>query len=352
MFSRILFSTILFVISFCVVSTVHADAITELEEKVVVYNWEDYIPEHVLENFTRETGIKVEYSTFANNEVMYTRLKLLKGRGYDVLVPSTALVDKMAREGLIQPIDHRKLTNYQNLDPRLLNKSYDPGNQYSIPYLWGTTGIGINTAKVDKNTVTRWSDLWNAKWRNKLLLIDDMGEVFDMVLKVNKDPASTTDPEKIKAAYDSLRSLMPNIKVITSDPDNEFSSGNVDLGIVWNGEMAKLNSEDPKFQYIYPEEGASVWIDSFVIPARASHVSNAHKFIDYMLRPDIAALCVKELGYATPNLAGKGLLDKSIKDNPIIFPPPESLANAEFKRDIGDAQNLYLLYWYKLKGGE
>jgi spermidine/putrescine transport system substrate-binding protein len=325
----------------------------EISEDVVrVYNWSDYIPKTVLDDFTKETGINVEYSTYDNNEIMYTKLRVLKGRGYDVLVPSTDLVSKMIKEGLIQSIDHEKLAGYSHLDPYLLNKPYDMGNKYSIPYLWGTTGIGINTANIKQEKIVSWGDLWHKQWRGKLLLVDDMREVFHMALKLNGHSINTTDATQINLAYQKLWRLMPNVKLFSADaPQKLFVSGDIDIGVVWNGEVVTAHKKKSTIAYIYPKEGASFWIDSFVIPSRALNVDNAHKFIDYMLRPDIAARCVKALGYATANLEARALLDKSIMSNTTIFPPTEVLKRAEFKQDVGKAREIYQLYWKKLKAG-
>ncbi|CAA6828364.1 MAG: ABC transporter, periplasmic spermidine putrescine-binding protein PotD (TC 3.A.1.11.1) [uncultured Thiotrichaceae bacterium] len=320
-----------------------------VEEKVIVYNWSDYIPEGVLDSFTEETGIKVEYSTYNNNEIMYQKLKLLKGRGYDILVPSTSLVDRMRNEGLIQPINHTKLENFKLLNPSLLNKFYDPNNEFSIPYLWGSTGIAVNAKKIDPEKVQSWEDLWHVQWRNQILLTDDMRDAFDIALKVNGHSINTTIPEEIKQAFEKLRSLMSNVKMLSVEPRIPFQSGDINLGVIWNGEAVTAHADQSSVQYIYPKEGASFWVDSFVIPARAMNVENAHKFIDYMLRPDVAARCVEDLGYATPNLAAKALLDKKTRENPTIFPPYDVLKKVEFKRDIGKAMELYMLYWGKLK---
>lgn len=328
-----------------------ADPSIEKPEKVVVYNWSEYIPEGVLEDFTRETGIKVEYSTYDNNEVMYTRLKLLRGRGYDVIVPSTNLVERMIKEGLVQSLDHRQLKNLESLDPNLLDKPYDPKNTYSVPYLWGTTGIGINTQKVSLSEVKSWQDLWQKKWKGRLLFTDDMREIFHMALVSNGHSTNSEDPEELKQAYDKLRRLMPLVKEISGEEQHKhFLDDEVDIGVMWNGEMVVAQEKNASFKYIYPQEGASVWIDSFVIPSRATNVDNAHAFIDYMLRPEVAARCVEELGYATASLPGKGLLKASVRNNPTIFPEPKVLANTEFQVDLSkQGDNLYKLYWEKLK---
>ena len=137
-------------------------------EKVVIYNWSDYIPESLLEDFTKETGIKVEVSTYDSNETMYAKLKLLDGKGYDLAVPTTFFVEKMIRTGLLQPIDKAKLKNLANLDPRMMNKAYDLNNQYSIPYLWGSTAIAVNADEIDPSGIKHWKDLWDKKYKGQI----------------------------------------------------------------------------------------------------------------------------------------------------------------------------------------
>ncbi|MBU1190316.1 MAG: extracellular solute-binding protein [Gammaproteobacteria bacterium] len=333
----------------CVLSVAaHADG------KVVVYNWAEYIPEGVLEQFTEKTGIKVEYSTYDNNETMYAKLKLQNGKGYDIVVPSTYLVSRMRKEGLIQPIDHARLTNYKHLDPDLLDKPYDPGNQYSIPYLWGSTAIGVNSDDIDPASITGWADLWDEQWRGKLLLIDDMREVFHMAYKINGVSTNTTDPAQIEQAYEKLKTLMPNVLVFNADaPREPFLAGDVSLGMLWSGEASMAQEENAAIEYVYPSEGAGFWIDNFVIPAGAENVENAHKFLDFMLRPEVAKQAVEEIGYATPNLTARDLLDEETRNNPIIFPSADVVKAGEFQEDIGEEANALMNdYWEKLKSGQ
>lgn len=330
-----------------------AAASSHAAEKVVVYNWAEYIPEGVLDEFTEETGIEVEYSTYDSNDTMYAKLQLQKGKGYDVVVPSTYLVSKMRGEGLLHEIDKSKLTNFKHLDPNLLNKPYDPDNQYSIPYLWGSAGIAVNSSVIDPATVTSWIDLWDPKWKNSLLLTDDVRDVFTMALKIDGHSTNATDPAEIKQAYERLVALMPNVLVFDADaPRAPFLAGDVNLGMVWNGEAVMAQEENPDIQYIYPSEGIGFWADSFAIPAGAEHVDNALKFIDFMLRPDIAARTVNDIGYATPNKTALGLLDEETRDNPAIFPPQDIVEKGEFQKDVGDAMKLYNEYWEKLKTGK
>lgn len=320
-------------------------------EKVRVYNWSDYIPEGVLEEFTKETGIQVEYSTYDSNEIMYQKVKLFKGRGFDVLVPSTYLVQRMRSEGLIQNIDHKQISNFKNLDPGLLNQNYDPNNAFSIPYLWGTTGIIVNRQMIANTEIKSWKDLWAKQWRGKLVLIDDVRDVFHMALKINGHSINTTNSDEIKQAYDRLVKLLPNVMFFSDNPLEELLSQKSGIGTIWNGEAVIAQENSKNYEYIYPEEGASFWVDSFVISNRASNIENAHTFIDYMLRPEVAKKCLEELGYATPNLEALKLVDKNISNNPTIFPEKSIFKKAEFQQDIGSAMELYLFYWGKLKGG-
>ena len=322
----------------------------QADGKLVVYNWAEYIPDGVLADFEKETGIKVEYSTYENNEVMYSKLKIQKGKGYDIVVPSTYLVSKMRDEGLLQKVDKTKLNNFKNLMPDLLNKPYDPNNDYSVPYLWGSTGIGVNSEEIDPSTVSKWADLWDTKWKNKLLLVDDVREAFGMALQKNGHSVNTKNPDEIKQAYEDLQKLMPNVRVFNADaPREPFLAGDVNLGMIWSGEANMAQKENDKIQYIYPKEGSGFWVDSFTIPAGAENVENAHKFIDYMLKPEVGKKVVEQLGYSTPNKEVKALVETKLQNNPIIFPPSDILSKAEFQQDVGDAIKLYNDYWEKLK---
>lgn len=178
-----------------------------------MYNWTEYIADDsVLKDFTKETGIEVNYSTFDSNEAMYAKLKLMNGSGeYDIAFPGTDFVDKMRREGMLEPLDHAKLTGFKNLDPVFLNTPIDPNNQFSIPYLWGSSGIAVNTQRVDKNTVTSWNDLWRPEYEGRVMLMNDIRDVFALSLLTLGYESSTRDPEQIKQAYEKLTKLMPNI---------------------------------------------------------------------------------------------------------------------------------------------
>ncbi len=321
-------------------------------EKVYVYNWTEYIPESVLLEFTEETGIEVVYSTYDSNETMYAKLKLIQKDGYDVVFPSTYFVSKMGREGMLQPLDRTLLPNMKDLDVNLLDKVYDKGNVYSIPYMWGSTGIGINSDVIPADEVTSWKNLWDPKYKGSLLLQDDMREVFHMALKIKGYSSNSTDPAEIEEAYLLLKDLMPNVLLFNSDsPRMPYLAGEVNLGMIWNGEAWMAQEENPAIRYVYPKEGVNLWVDSFVIPKSARNFKNAHAFINFMMKPEIAKTCVEENGYATPILTALPLMEEKVRNSKTIFPDKEMIAAGEFQTDVGDALKIYQQYWEKLRSG-
>ncbi|HEY7886367.1 MAG TPA: extracellular solute-binding protein [Cellvibrionaceae bacterium] len=343
---------VLAVVAVALVSGCSKQSDTKSAEKLVIYNWTEYIPDDLLAEFTEETGIEVEYATYESNEAMYARIKLLGGSGYDLAVPSTFYVEKMRNEGLLQPIDKSLLTNYGNLDNAMLDKPYDPGNEYSIPYLWGSTAIAVNGNDVDASAISSWADLWKPEYQGKIMLMDDVRDTFHAALSVKGYSNNTTDENEIREAYELLRELMPSVKTFNSDsPKVPLVQGNVSIGVIWNGEAYMAQEEMDNLVYIYPEEGAVLWVDSFVIPKNAANVENAHKFIDFVLRAESAKACTEELGYAAPNTAMLPLLDEALRNNPIVFPAEEDIARGSFHQDLGDAVLIYEKYWEMLKAG-
>lgn len=321
-------------------------------EKIYVYNWTEYLPESVLAQFTKETGIEVVYTTYDSNETMYAKLKLIKKNGYDVAVPSTYFVSKMGREGMLMKLESTLLPNMKNLDPELLNKDYDPNNNYSIPYMWGSTGIAVNTDEIPKEQITSWKDLWKPEFKEKLLLQDDLREVFHMALRIKGFSGNTTDPREIEQAYLLLKDLMPNVLLFNSDsPRLPFLAGEVSIGMIWNGEAWMAREENPAIQYVYPKEGASFWVDSFVIPQGARNPKGAHAFINFMMTPEVAKACVEEYGYPTPVKPAIALLDPNISSNRTIFPDTKVIKQGEFQNDVGQAIEIYQKYWEKLRTG-
>lgn len=320
-------------------------------EKLYVYNWTDYIPSNLIENFTQETGIEVIYSTFESNEEMNAKLKLLeKNAGYDLVFPSSYYVAKMAKEGMLQPIDHSKLTNFNQLPRHLLNKEFDPNNQYSLPYIYGLTGIAVNREDIDPTQITSWADLWKPEYKGKVLLTSDTREVFHIALLLNGKSPNSTDENDIKTAYERLVQLLPNVAVFNSDsPEVPYVHGEVSLGMIWNGSAYLGNKENSNIQFVYPKEGAIFWMDNYAIPKNAQNVENAYKFIDFLLRPENAKVIIERMGFSMANEGVKALLDPSIASNPVLFPPAEEVNKGILQSDVGEAVDIYEKYWSKLK---
>jgi len=321
-----------------------------------LYNWSEYMPQEILDGFESETGIHVNYVTFDSNEAMYAKLKLLDDSSqYDLAIPSTYYVEKMANEGMLQEIDKSKLSNFNNLDTSFINTKIDPENKYSIPYMWGSTGLAINGDAVDPKSVNSWADLWQPEYKGQVMLTNDMREVFGMALSTLGYSGNSKNPEEIKAAYNKLTSLMPNVKTFNSDAARmPYIEGETNVGMIWNGEAVMANDEGlTSLVYKYPSEGAILWMDNFVIPKSAQHVDAAHQFIDYILRPENAKLISEEIGYASPNSAARELMPDNVKNNPAIYPDKATLAKAEFQEDVGDdALQVYQQYWDKLKANQ
>lgn len=239
------------------------------------------------------------------------------------------------------------------MDVSLLNKEYDPGNKFSVPYLWGSTSLAINSDFVDIKKADSYRILWDSKYKGKVILTDDLREVFHIALRILGYSGNETDPEKIKKAYELLRKLRPNVRVYNSDsPKVPFINGEVTLGLTFNGEMYAAGEENPSIKYIYPKEGAIFWVDSMCIPKGSKNVANAHKFINYIMKPEVAKMISEEVGYPSPNKAGVALLDKSVRGNPTIYPPLSIIKQGEFQLDVGDAIKVYEKYWNLLKSGK
>lgn len=319
-------------------------------EKLYIYNWTEYIPNSLLQKFTKETGIEVVYSTFESNEEMYSKMKLTNGGGYDLIFPSSYYIEKMAKEGMLAKLDKTKLVNFAQITPSLLNKNFDPENQYSLPYVYGLTGIGINSAEIDPKAVTSWADLWNSKYKGKILLTADSREVFHITLLLKGFSPNTTEDKEIESAYHLLQKLIPNVQSFNSDsPDVPYVQGEVSLGMIWNGSAFRAHKENPDIQFIYPREGVIIWMDNYAIPKNAEHKEAAYKFIDFMLRPESAKEVIETMGFSMPNEGVKALLEPTDVNDLTLFPPQEQIEKGVFQEDVGDAIDIYEKYWHLLK---
>ncbi|MXP50993.1 spermidine/putrescine ABC transporter substrate-binding protein PotD [Pantoea sp. SoEX] len=322
----------------------------DVNNTLYFYNWTEYVPSGLLEQFTKETGIKVIYSTYESNELMYSKLKTWKSGSYDLIVPSSYFIAKMRKEGMLQKIDKGKLTNFKNLDKKLLNKPFDPNNNYSIPYIWGATIIGVNSAEIDPKTITSWSDLWKPQYKKSLLLIDDAREVFQIALLKLGLSGNTRNLKEINAAYSELKKLMPNVITFNSDnPGNTYMEGDVLLGMVWNGSAYVARKSGAPLKTIWPKEGGIFWMDNLAIPVNAKNKQGALKLINFLLRPEIAAKVAIAIGYPTANREAKKFLPKQMINDKLLYPSDELLKNGEWQNDVGNASREYETLFQKLK---
>ncbi|WP_443090201.1 ABC transporter substrate-binding protein [Basfia succiniciproducens] len=320
-------------------------------KQLYIYNWTDYIPSDLISKFTKETGIKVNYSTFESNEEMFSKLKLTINKpGYDLVFPSSYYISKMVKENMLTPINHSKLTNLKQIPSNLLNKDFDPANKFSLPYVYGLTGIGINTSFVNPDEVTGWGDLWKEKFKGKVLLTADSREVFHIALLLDGKSPNTQNEEEIRNAYQRLTKILPNVAAFNSDtPELPYIQGEVELGMIWNGSAYMAEKENPAIKFIYPKEGAIFWMDNYAIPKNARNIEGAHKFIDFMLRPEHAKIIIERMGFSMPNEGVKVLLKPEDRVNPLLFPPEDEVKKGVFQADVGDATDIYEKYWNKLK---
>jgi spermidine/putrescine transport system substrate-binding protein len=322
--------------------------VTSPEAKVLnFYNWTDYIAEDTIPNFQKQTGIKVTYDNYSSNDELFAKLSA-GSTGYDLIVPTDATLLKMIKADLVEPLDLSLITNIDNLDDRFRNAAFDAGNKYSIPWQWGTTGIGFDKTKVG-GEVTDW-DAFNLPAVNgKSSYLDEARDAFAMALfALGLDP-NTTDDDDLDQARDYLIELKGKIKTITSDYQDPLGSGELLLAQAYSGDVFTIQGDNPKIEYIIPTSGAFSWVDVMAIPKGAKHPGNAEKFMNYILEPKVGAALTNYVNYGSPNKAAEPYIDKAILDNPLIYPPADELAKLPFQKDIGEDELKYSDRWTEVK---
>jgi putrescine transport system substrate-binding protein len=311
------------------------------EEKVLnVYNWSDYIDPVVLEDFTRESGIKVNYDVFDSNEVLETKL-LTGNTGYDVVVPSASFLERQIKAGVFQKLDKSQLPNLENLDPDITRRIalHDPGNEHSVNYLWGTSGVGYNVAKISERMpdapVDSFAMFFDPKVVSKfedcgVTLLDAPSEVLGTVLLYLGKDANSEKPEDLAAAEKVLMSIRPYVKYVNSSkPIEDLANGEVCLSLAWSGDVLQARDraneagKGVEVKYLIPREGAVMFFDMLAIPADAKRPKNAHRFIDYLMRPEVAAKNSNFVNYATSNAASLPMVSESVRNDRGIYPTPE-----------------------------
>jgi spermidine/putrescine-binding protein len=320
------------------------------DEKVLnLFIWTEYLPDSVIQKFTEQTGIKVNYDTYDSNEALLEKLQSGVA-DYDVVCPSDYMVSILVSEGLLQKLDRARIPNFSHLETTFLDQKFDPQNEHTAPYFWGTTGLGYNKQKIP-GAVDSWSVLFDEQYKGRILMLDDMRECFVVALKLLGYSLNETDPAKLAQAAELLKKQKALVQTYNSgDFAGLLAAGDVDLAHGYNGQLAKAVSENPdKLAYLMPKEGGTLWMDSLCIPAKARNVEAAHQFINFVLQPEISAEIVNAMHYASANGAAKAHIEPAILNDVSIYPPAETLTHCEFIEDIGDAVTVMDKYWTEIK---
>lgn len=301
---------------------------------LTIYNWGDYIDPALISKFERQTGYRVDYETFDSNESMLTKIRQ-GGTNYDLVVPSEYTVQRMKKENLLTPLDHRRLTNFHYIAPEFRNQPFDRGNRYSVPYFWGTLGIIYNDQKVRAQDVQHWSQLWNPRLRNNLMLIDSARDVFAMALISQEQSVNTTSYAKLKKAQNHLKTLTPNVKAIVADEMKMYmEQDEAAVGVTYSGDAREMMAVNHHLHYVVPSEGSNIWFDNMVIPRAAKNKAAAYAFINFMLEPANAAQNAEYVGYATPNAAARRRLPKQVTADRAFYPPAKTMKHLQVYRDL------------------
>ena len=347
-----------------------ADAAKPEDKVLFFYNWSDYIGETTIADFEKKTGIKVTNDLFDSNEVLET--KLLAGRtGYDVVVPSANFLERQIKAGVFLKLDKSQLPNLANMDPEIMERvaAHDPGNQYAINYLWGTTGIGYNPDLVKKalgtDVIDSWSAIFDPANAAKLAkcgisMLDAPSEVMDSALiYLGRDPNSEK-AEDLKAAEDLLMKVSPYVRYFhSSQYINDLATGEICISLGWSGDALQAKARGAEAEkpvnvaYAIPKEGAIMWFDMLAIPADAPHPNNAHAFLNFIMEPEVAAGISNYVAYANGNAASMPFVDDAVKNDPSVYPTaevkkklyPHLAESQEFSRDLNRA-------WTRVRTGQ
>lgn len=310
------------ILPFLALAAVFATFTRAADKELNLYAWSEYIPQTVLDGFTKETGIKVNYETFASGEEMLAKL-LAGGTRYDLIQPPDYIAEALIKNKLLVPLDYKKLPNFKNLLPEFTKMPHDPEQKFTIPYMAGTVGIVVNTDKI-KEPVKGYKDLFSGKYKDRIVVLDDGRELVVAALYTQGIGLNDITPANLEKVRPILAGWFKQIKLFDSDsPKTALLNGDVDIGLVWGGEGAILWNENKKFQYLLPAEGAHLFVDILAIPKRAKNVEAAHKFLDYILRPEVSVEISGEFPYTNPNAEARKLLTPEQLANPGSYPKTE-----------------------------
>lgn len=297
--------------------------------KVNFYNWDTYIGENTIDEFEKSSGIEVQYDLFADNDELFAKLRG-GNPGYDVIVPTNDYVERMIVADMLMPLDHSKIPNMANIDGNFLDPAFDPGRKFSLPYMWGTIGIGYRKSAVD-GTPASWNDILTSdQYAGRIALMSEPQTVLQIALKAMGKSLNDWTDENIAAAEAMITAQKNNIVAFAPDNGQDLLlAGEVDLAMEWNGDILQVMEEDDDIGYVVPDEGGLLWEDTLCIPKGAPNVENAHILINHLLDAQVGADIADYVYYATPNAAAKELMNEEYTGNPAIFPSDDSISKSE-----------------------
>ena len=326
-----------------------------------VYNWGEYLDEDVISQCEEETGITVVYDLFETNEEMYPVIEA-GAVNYDVVCPSDYMIQKMRENDLLAELNFDNIPNIAQIDPAYMEMSqaFDPENKYSVPYCWGTVGILYNTRLLDELGVpapTKWADLWDERLSGEILMQDSVRDAFMVALKKDGYSMNSESRDELEQAKQELIDQKPLVQAYVIDQvRDKMIGGEAAVGVIYSGEMLYIQDEvaslglDYDLEYVIPEEGTNLWLDSWVIPKNAKNKENAEKWIDFMCRPEIAKANFEYITYPTPNKGAFELLDEDMQNNKAVFPDIDSLKDSEVYQYLGDDTDaIYNELWKEVK---
>jgi spermidine/putrescine transport system substrate-binding protein len=325
-----------------------------LAKELILYNWEEDLPQSVIDAFTKEYGIPVTYLVYEAQEDAIANMRA--GEVYDVVVMESRFIPLLAQEGLLAELHKENLSNLRNISANFRELAYDPTNQYSVPYNWGSTGLVVRSDLVEK-PITRWADLWDPRYTGRVgLWMRERREVIGLTLKSLGYSANSENREELEKALGRLLELKPHVIALEDyDLNNSadaMTSGAVVISMGYAADIMNGKQQNEAITYVLPEEGALLWNDTFVIPANSQNQYSAELFLNFLMRPDINAMIANENRYATPNEAALPLIEPEIRNNPVVFPPNEDLINAELILPLSvEVQILYDQIWEEFTSG-
>ncbi|HEY4543280.1 MAG TPA: spermidine/putrescine ABC transporter substrate-binding protein [Tissierellaceae bacterium] len=319
------------------------------KQSLNVYNYGDYIDMDIVKEFEEEFNVKVNYNTYATNEDMYIALKK-GGTSYDLAFPSDYMIERMIKEDLLEKIDKNIVTNLKYIDEQLLYKEFDPNNDYSVPYFWGTVGIAYNTKYVDEKDVESWDVLWSEKYKNEIFMLDSQRDSFAVALKKLGYSMNSQDINELREATEELIKQKEVIYAYVGDEVKDLmASEEAYIALAWSGDALMMASHNENIAYKVPKEGTNLWFDNVVIPKSGKNKKLANEFINFLNRPEISARNSEYVEYPTANLEGKKLLSEEMRNSETAYPSSEVIKNAEIFRDPKDMLKVYNDLWIEIK---